>query len=89
VKKFNVGDRVKCIQTYDGRREAENKVGTVIATSVAGNIGVEFDEFINGHNCNSRGKPGYCWYLPEEYFLKLVKAKTIEVYGIVKFMRGE
>ena len=27
-------------------------------------VGVEFEEYISGHNCNGAGKDGHCWYFP-------------------------
>jgi hypothetical protein len=84
--KFKIGDRVKYIQMYDNCRALANQIGTVRTISLY-DIGVEFDiEFVGGHDCYGQGKAGHCWYLPEDY-LELVKAKAIEVYGIVKFMK--
>jgi uncharacterized protein YlzI (FlbEa/FlbD family)/co-chaperonin GroES (HSP10) len=59
---FKVGDRVKT-RCHGG--------GTVIVID-EGSVGVEHDEYMNGHDCcaNSkgvRGKKGYCWwYNPSE-----------------------
>lgn len=60
---FEVGDRVQGIGMYDGLR-IEGKHGVVIyINSDCSRIGVQFDDFIGGHNCGGRGKPGCCWYV--------------------------
>jgi len=60
-----------------------------------GNISVEFDKFINGHNCGSLGKDGYCFNVPclfpedEDYYSNKIKKeeelknkmKDIDPYG--------
>ena len=59
---FNIGQRVICIALMQNRFEAVNKVGTVIDITHNGRlIGVEFDEYINGHDCGGKCKNGYGW----------------------------
>lgn len=57
---FKVGDRVKCIKTYDNNRNAVGKIGTVIDLLRNGVV-VQFDEYIDGHDGTGNGKCGYCW----------------------------
>jgi len=69
--KFIVGNRVVAIKTVDGW-DLKGKRGKVIIirhiriTSERWfdgmGIGVEFDEYIGGHDCEGRGKMGHCRY---------------------------
>jgi hypothetical protein len=45
-------------------RLAEPKKGKIISlsTSTSKQVGLEFDEDVNGHSCDGRGKQGYCLY---------------------------
>lgn len=52
--KLKIGDKVKCIKAYDGKKEAVGKNGTVIAHN-GYIICVQFDKNINGHNGNGYG----------------------------------
>ena len=51
---LSIGDIVKC-----SVRRRNNKIGKVVR--IGNTIGVEFDEYINGHDCSGKGKNGYCW----------------------------
>ena len=59
--KFKVGDRIRytCERTY---LPIYGKVGTIISTHNGG-AGVQFDEYVGGHNCDGIGKLGYCYKL--------------------------
>lgn len=61
--KFKVGDRVRAINKVDGV-DLIGKCGTVVSVNDgfwSARLGVEFDEpFPYGHDCNGRGKSGYC-----------------------------
>lgn len=65
MKKFNIGDRVKCLRPTDSKKEIVGKYGTVIYTYYIdeyNEAGVEFDEYIDGHSgAHHEGKDGYCW----------------------------
>jgi len=59
---FNVDDRVVCIKSYEGRKQAVGKTGTVICIT-SSRILVEFDEEILGHNGEGRSKKmNHCWF---------------------------
>lgn len=61
MKKFEVGDRV-VVNGNVSYRDLKGVYGYVI--DVTPNVvGVEFDEFVDGHNCRGIGKSGYCWYM--------------------------
>ena len=70
MAKFKIGDRVKCVCAVDANKLVVGKIGTIVEID-CGLIGVEFDEWINGHGCTHKGKIGYCWWCEE---LDLVKA---------------
>lgn len=57
--KFKVGDKVKFIEEHGTYQERKGMRGTVVACS-GKLIGIEFDDFINGHSCDGKGKMGYC-----------------------------
>jgi len=74
---FSVGDRVKWIGRGgpgpNGFPSESNRMGTVIQLRRYGEISVEFDDFINGHDCfcrdndylldfsKNQGEYGRCW----------------------------
>jgi len=78
---FKVGDRVR--YRYDGvppHIHTINSVaiGTVVVyDAVIGSIGVEFDEFIDGHSCNGYAQYGYGWNLTEHDLELVKKGNTI------------
>lgn len=60
---FKIGDRVVVSERYGlSTQRLKGKTGTVIEKSSW--LGIEFDEFINGHSCSGRGKDGYCYRVP-------------------------
>lgn len=67
--KFKKGDRVRyiwdkvCLPIY-------GKTGTVII-AYKGGVGVQFDEYVNGHTCDGIGKNGYCYKLNENHLEKI------------------
>lgn len=63
--KFKIGDRITCISEYEFKKSIINKTGTVIKVNSEHSIGVEFDDKIDGHNCDGLGKNLHCWYIPE------------------------
>ena len=75
MKKFKVGDRVKCIKPFDGAEECVGLYGTIICFDDSYDCGVEFDKNIYGHSCNGKGKGGHCRYGNFDE-LELVSATT-------------
>lgn len=72
---MKVGDRVIVNGEYDGL-EFNNSKGVIIdeteRISKEEDIVflIEFDEFIAGHGSSHGGKPGHCWYIPEDMIKK-------------------
>lgn len=65
MPKFKVGDRVIALQDHEGR-ELIGKTGTIlsIAPRVEENaIGVEWEDFSDGHNLSGLCKPGCGWWI--------------------------
>lgn len=80
MSKFKVGDRVKCVSDGGWRVPIAGKYGRVLDNCTTGGyVAVEFDEFINGHNCSARCRHGYGWNC-EEGILELVTKETIVIY---------
>lgn len=61
---FKIGDRVVCIEPFDGNNRCVGLTGTIIALKHKHwDYGVQFDEkFSGGHTCNRKGKDGHCFY---------------------------
>ena len=60
---LRVGDRVVCQTPTDGNTGIVGMHGRVITAKMEPTtyLGVEFDKFIDGHDCGKTGKIGYCW----------------------------
>ena len=77
---LKIGDRVKVISVPD--LSGEDKVNITIG--MAGTVkeltdnfvGVEFDNYMGGHNGSWGGKQGYCWYVFYECLEKIEEADT-------------
>lgn len=68
--KLKVGMRVKCNHPV-GTKRYIHEIGTILATPSfnGGDVAVEFDRCIDGHDCSGRGlhgRYGYCWNVPLE-----------------------
>lgn len=77
---FKIGDRVEVISiaTKVRRPLKIGMKGTVKLVSIGWLIGIEFDEYMGGHNGIWDGKDGYCWYLPDEYLKKIEESEGKE-----------
>ncbi len=74
---FKVGDRV--IGTPNAYNLIPGTTGTVIFIR-GGDTSVEFDKYIDGHDCNGKGKDGYCWNC-EDYEIELTNQEpNYEIY---------
>lgn len=68
---LRVGDRVVCKAPTDGNKKIVGMHGRIITSSAhTTRLGVEFDEFINGHGCCKAGKMGYCWNCEKETLVR-------------------
>lgn len=56
---FNIGDEVVCVKAVWGYPRTLNQYGRVVYYTQS-YYGVEFEEYVCGHNCDGRGKQGYC-----------------------------
>lgn len=88
---FKVGDRVKCIKSFMMREEAVGKFGIIkyITDKSQERVGIEFDEFIEGHDGWGRGKDGYYWEFKDAFkkkYLVLQDDITINETEIEKFL---
>lgn len=63
---FKIGDRVRCVDSYEGNDMIIDEVGTVICRLDDHTVGVEFDvEFDEGHDCNGHAAYYHGWYISE------------------------
>lgn len=81
--KLKIGDRVKIVSgryLSEWTEGAEIKIGMmgIVKEAGGGIAGVEFDEYINGHNGYWEGRNGHCWYIPYEYLEKIEETDTEE-----------
>lgn len=58
---MKVGDRVIIINSLYGY--LNNLTGTIVDFLDEDTVGIEFDTYIEGHNCHDKGRYGFCWYL--------------------------
>lgn len=67
-----IGTRVKYISDCRfGDKELHGLYGKIVTYSrLTGSAGIEFDKFIDGHDCDGHGKDGRCWYVPCSYIIK-------------------
>lgn len=88
MSELKIGDRVRVVSESTvvkptGAKSIIGMTGTVKCLSDI-NAGVEFDDYMGGHNGSWNGKNGYCWYIPYERLEKIedteeeTKAETKE-----------
>jgi hypothetical protein len=82
---FKVGDRVEVIVHKEylsaNPHIKEGMLGTIIDIDDDDdglNIGVQFDNYIQGHAANGKGKSGFCWFMYEENIKKSEKKEVKE-----------
>lgn len=80
MSKFKIGDRVKCLSDHKfvesfREKSIKGKTGTVKEINST-HIGVEFDDYVGGHNGSWNGKNGYCWYIEKQYVEKIEETEV-------------
>lgn len=60
MKEFKIGDRVKVKNDIWYKPSIEDETGTVIKID-GSSVGVEFDNYVDGHSLGGEGKYGHCW----------------------------
>nr|DAN04098.1 MAG TPA: SH3-like domain protein [Caudoviricetes sp.] len=84
--KFEVGQRVIVVNAGGVRNSnTGHKCGTIISanTGQLPPIGVEFDEYVHGHDCNHKGRYGYCWYMYEENLMLLSSKPNSAIKALI------
>ena len=80
---YHVGDRVRALGCNWFNVQAED-TGTVIAILDDFNVGVQWDENIDGHSCSGRGKRGRCsWEMPSTIKIIQTEQETIDEQTLV------
>ena len=72
--KLKIGDRVRIVSVTpideaDGVKIVDGMTGTVKEVDET-EVGVEFDDDVNGHDGFWEGKDGHCWYVEPKYLEK-------------------
>jgi len=60
------GDRVVVLDGYY-KWSLIGKEGTCVYVRKSSYAGIQFDDFIAGHDCDGYGEDGYCWFIPKEF----------------------
>lgn len=83
MSKFKVGDRVEVSDSRYLGDKAEIKKGMLGTIRVIDdsepNIGVEFDDCINGHSLQGAGAAKHCWFMYAEELKKVGSRKDSEL----------
>jgi hypothetical protein len=75
---YKVGDRVKHQYQHGvGHGGNMNRVGTVVSVKPHDVYGIDFDEHMNGHDCNGRAREGHGWNCYEVELELIPKGNTI------------
>ena len=79
---LKIGDRVRVVSESKTIYTPKNKIingmiGTV-KDQRGERSGIEFDDYIGGHNGVWNGKDGHCWYVDNEYLEKIEETDTEE-----------
>ena len=82
VKEMNdlkIGDRVRVVSVTpideaDGVKIVDGMTGTVKEVDET-EVGVEFDDDVNGHDGFWEGKDGHCWYVEPKYLEKIEESE--------------
>lgn len=83
---FEVGDRVTVLEEYGtvgygdetSYKERTGLSGTVcVPADKYTEVGIRFDEFMNGHDCDGHCKLGYGWFVPYKYIIPEVETPSI------------
>ena len=82
--KFKIGDRVKCIGIP---ARGYGKVGTV--RQIKENVGVEFDEDIDGHTLDGCCKDGHGWWVGSSHLELVTESKPKEETVSIRFLREQ
>jgi len=81
--KLKIGDSVNVDQEV-GCDEVLAQTGIIIWEPDPFHYGVEFDSYINGHDCKGKGRNGYCWNVWRNNCKKI---KGIDVIKLNDFVR--
>lgn len=86
---FEVGDRVRFVNTHSENLTVIGEAGTIIA-SYGNGYGVEFDNDIRGHSCGGRTKQFHGW-LCRPLDLEAIVEDPVEVqinFSFDEFLNG-
>lgn len=76
---LKIGDRVRVSTPHlgkTGNKKIRNGMAGTVKELTDNFVGVEFDNYMGGHNGSWGGKEGYCWYVFYECLEKIEEADT-------------
>lgn len=80
---LKIGDRVRVVLGNEPIETSQGKIinGATGTVKELGGIsaGIEFDDYIGGHDGLWNGKDGYCWYMLYERLEKIEETATEEI----------
>jgi hypothetical protein len=68
---YEIGTVVITTGIYDGKN-IHIKKGIIVDDNSA-EYGIEFKDYIGGHNCNGKGRLGHCWYVAYDQVMRADK----------------
>lgn len=90
MSKFNIGDRVRCINSWEDNYNIVGLGGKIVGIKINEReitYAVEYDkEFVEGHDCSGKSREFRGWWTGERC-LRLANKKKIKPFGIVKFCK--
>ena len=86
MNNLKIGDRVKVISRVKVKKALFKDGGAKIKVGMTGtvkglmqnNVGIEFNNYVNGHSGSWGGKDGHCWWVEDKCLEKIEETDTKE-----------
>jgi len=88
-QKFKIGDRVKLKKDISVFLASSKEVGTIIMDDKKNWYGVEYDNYVGGHDCNGYGKYGHCSWIKEDCLMLAVEGPILKIKAWLKNKNSE
>ena len=87
-KQDYVGKRYIIMSPNSNRHINTGNTGRCVA-AVGGSIGLEFDNFIDGHSCEGAGIYGYCWWFDLKEVTEVAQIREVIGIGVAECALSE
>lgn len=77
-RELRVGDLVLCVAAYDSNELIVGCVGKIVATSSNGEVGVEYEYDVSGHDLNGLCPYGHGWWTSPKVLERYVAPEIAE-----------